>query len=311
MHNYRSPILIIALSVLLLQFTACDDTPSSPPDTTNDADTAVVYDAADTLCVLSDERILELSGIAASRRSDGIYWLHNDSGDEARLFAVDSAGNTLAVCLLSGASHVDWEDIASVQRNDTAWLYVGDIGDNAANRSDVRVIRLVEPAVEPQWRNREISAAFSEAVFTYEDGPRDSEALMVDSRDGAVLLVEKTTGFEAGVYRADWPGSGGSGLCLRHAVVSLPFSLGFLRQVTAADYRPDHGAMLLRCYGGVIEQYGPSASTLRELLAADSSVTLTYPPLPQSEAVCYSRNSRAVLTGSEGNHMPLLIRRRR
>ena len=34
----------------------------------------------------------ELSGIARSRAYPGIWWVHNDSGDEPRLFAIDAGG---------------------------------------------------------------------------------------------------------------------------------------------------------------------------------------------------------------------------
>ena len=38
------------------------------------------------------EPISEMSGIARSQRFPGAYWVHNDSGDDARLFAVDASG---------------------------------------------------------------------------------------------------------------------------------------------------------------------------------------------------------------------------
>ena len=34
----------------------------------------------------------EMSGIVRSRWQDNMWWVHNDSGDEPRLFAVDSTG---------------------------------------------------------------------------------------------------------------------------------------------------------------------------------------------------------------------------
>ena len=47
---------------------------------------------------LADERITESSGLAASRRHPGTVWTTNDSGDEARLFAVDArSGRTVGV----------------------------------------------------------------------------------------------------------------------------------------------------------------------------------------------------------------------
>lgn len=34
----------------------------------------------------------EVSGITQSRRFDNVYWVHNDSGDSARIFAIDGSG---------------------------------------------------------------------------------------------------------------------------------------------------------------------------------------------------------------------------
>ena len=39
--------------------------------------------------------ISEMSGLAKSRRYAEVYWMHNDSGDSARLFAVDSEGKII------------------------------------------------------------------------------------------------------------------------------------------------------------------------------------------------------------------------
>lgn len=46
-------------------------------------------------------------------RSPGLLYVQNDSGDSARIFAVDArSGRTLAVYSVPGATNVDWEDIA-------------------------------------------------------------------------------------------------------------------------------------------------------------------------------------------------------
>ncbi len=308
----------ILFSLLLLgMVSACsDDPPSQPPPGENDStdtstDTLWTYDAADTLCRLADDRIDELSGIAPSRKRDGLYWLHNDSGGEARLFAMDSAGNILAVCTLEGATNVDWEDIASMDHAGTSWLYVADVGDNDAKRKEIVIYRTEEAVVLPAWRDQPISRPSERAVFTYEDGRRDCESLMVDPVDGTLWLVEKSSAYTSGVYRAAWPGDGGSGVFRRVAEVSPPFSIGILRRITAADMRPDRGALVIRTYGGIVEFYGPPQQPVPDLLANDSSAVISSPPLLQPEAVCYQRDGMALLTGSEGMSMPIIIVRRK
>ena len=39
------------------------------------------------LLSLAERTLVEVSGIAPSRRSPGLLWMHNDSGDQAVLYA--------------------------------------------------------------------------------------------------------------------------------------------------------------------------------------------------------------------------------
>ncbi len=104
----------------------------------------------------------ELSGLAQSRRSPGVYWAHNDSGDTPRLFAIREDGRTVwpehlretyfvgregggklsyPGLRIAPARNVDWEEI--VLDDDT--LYVMDVGNNGNARRDLGVYALREP----------------------------------------------------------------------------------------------------------------------------------------------------------------------
>ena len=52
---------------------------------------------AEKVCTVEDDEISEASGIALSRRQNDAIWLHNDSGDSARLFLVGFDGKTRAI----------------------------------------------------------------------------------------------------------------------------------------------------------------------------------------------------------------------
>src|SRR5262249_35783673 len=56
--------------------------------------------------------IHEASGIVASALHEDTYYVHNDSGDRARFFAVSGSGADLGTYNVSGAGAVDWEDVA-------------------------------------------------------------------------------------------------------------------------------------------------------------------------------------------------------
>ena len=120
--------------------------------------------------------INEASGLAASRANSDVLWVHNDSGDSARVFAMTTAGELLAIYNLQGAAAWDWEDMC-IGPGPTAgqdYLYLGDIGDNYAVRSSINVYRVAEPTVSASATAINLSGV---ETFTleYEDGARDAE----------------------------------------------------------------------------------------------------------------------------------------
>ena len=94
--------------------------------------------------------INESSGLVKSRIHNNIYWTHNDSGDIARLFAVDINGNLIQPSNIHaykgisiiGALNVDWEGIAS---DNSGNLYIGDIGNNYKDKELFVVYKIKEP----------------------------------------------------------------------------------------------------------------------------------------------------------------------
>lgn len=86
---------------------------------------------------------LEASGIARSS-TPGLYWVHNDSGDEPRIFCVREDGTNVGSpsgCQIQGAEHKDWEDL----RIAGGTMYIADTGNNLNLRRDQKVYVLPEP----------------------------------------------------------------------------------------------------------------------------------------------------------------------
>src|SRR6185437_12662303 len=104
--------------------------------------------AADStlLFKFADSQIDESSGLGTSSYGDGIVYTHNDSGDTARFFAVNSSGATVAIYTLKGATAHDWEDMETgTDASGKPVLYLGDIGDNSAKRTEIDVYQVPEP----------------------------------------------------------------------------------------------------------------------------------------------------------------------
>src|SRR5450432_1941428 len=152
---------------------------------------AAVYAAGVDSALLfrfADSRITESSGMGTSSYGDGIVYTHNDSGDTARFFAVNSAGATVAVYTLQGAVNHDWEDMATgTDAAGHAVLYFGDIGDNASKRTEIDVYQVAEP------RGPSANVPWVRYRFHYPDGAHNAETLMVDPHTHRIYIATKFT----------------------------------------------------------------------------------------------------------------------
>lgn len=249
---------------------------------------------------VSDPAITEASGLAASERNPGVLWVHNDSGDSARVFALGTGGATRATYTLTGATAVDWEDMAVGPGPvaDTSYLYLGDIGDNASARPEIVVYRVAEPAVTGSPGAVALNGVDA-LRFVYPDGARDSEALFVDPTNGEMYLIEKKlTGGPVGVYRAPANLANGSTTTLTK-VSTLNLGAGFVNAVTAADSAPDGHAIAVRTYGSVLLWDRPTGKTPVQILA-NGPCRGPVPAEIQGETIAFDADTRGYVTVSEG-----------
>src|SRR5438093_10537248 len=103
---------------------------------------------------LHSPRVKESSGIAASRAHPGVLWTHNDSGDDAYVYATDLADADRGAVRIRGARAVDWEDIAlgPCLTQPGACLYTADTGDNEMARKSAVIYAVAE--ADPPGRPR-------------------------------------------------------------------------------------------------------------------------------------------------------------
>jgi hypothetical protein len=234
---------------------------------------------AEVLLRIGDPRVVESSGLTASRRHLGVVWTHNDSGDAARLFAIGGDGRVLATLRLAGVEARDWEAVA-VGRDDRGRpaLFAGDIGDNLGAWPWVTVWRVAEPA-----RLRDATVPAERYRLRYPDGPRNAEALLVDPRSNRLYVASKD---EAGgaLYRAP--------VELRGDRVNLLRRVGRVPAlVTDGAFSPDGRLLVLRDYG---------AAHLYRAAGGGRLATVALPFQPQGESVAFSADGRSLLAGSEG-----------
>jgi hypothetical protein len=238
---------------------------------------------------LDHEPIRECSGIVRSRRHEGAFWVHNDSGNAPALFAVRRDGTLLREYRLT-VPNIDWEDIAT---DNGGKLYIGDIGNNG-EQLPVRVIHCLEepdpaaPAPDALRPVRSVHFRFPDAL------PFDAEGLFI--LDGQAVIVRKRRdGGEADLYAVplDQPAP-----LLRPVLAKRLGALpGFVEQATGADLSAD-GQRLAVCSYGVVRVYRVEAEggdfRCRPLGEA------RFPAVGGIEAVCWDGRSLILAGESRG-----------
>lgn len=191
-----------------------------------------------------DPAIVESSGLALV---DGLVITVNDSGDEARVFAVDPAtGRTVGVTRWQGGA----EDVEALAPAGDGRVWVADIGDNTASRDQVSVIRV--PIGEGEQ-----DVAGERFALRYAEGPADAEALLTDPDDGRLVLVTKGV-FGGQVYVAP--------RALRtDGVTTLQPRGRVMPVVTDGAFTPDGEHLVLRDYSRAVVYTWPELEAVEEI----------------------------------------------
>lgn len=93
----------------------------------------------------------ETSGLA---QHGALLWTHNDSGDKARIYAINEQGEIQKTVLIENGHNFDWEEMA----HDDKYLYVADIGDNFGQREESYLYRVAWKNLEKADDNGSVSA---------------------------------------------------------------------------------------------------------------------------------------------------------
>lgn len=162
--------------------------------------TCPTTEKATVLATISDPAIAEASGIGASTKNPGIFWVHNDSGDTARTFAVDSKGALRATVSFDTVKPTDIEDMAIEDDGASSNLYFGDIGDNGEARASLTVHRVAEPKLGTGAAET-LTVTSEKMTVVYPDGPHNAETLLFDPIDKVLLIFTKRSGGPAAFHR--------------------------------------------------------------------------------------------------------------
>lgn len=255
--------------------------------------------------------LLEASGITRDPRDADVFWAHNDSGNPAELFALDATGRLIATVPLEGAPNRDFEDIAVGPCPSGSCLYLGDIGDNLALHSSVRVHRLPMPELPEETGAADAGTAPTLPALrpdaswhlVYPAGPRDAESLAIDVERNELVIVTKGREDVVEIYSlplSDLRGRPGSPDTLRRiGRLPLPIGAGTSQLITAGDLSPDGSRLVVRSYTTLFEFAWAGAADF-DTLAAPASSSLLGALEAQGEGVAWDGSAEVLVLVSEG-----------
>lgn len=245
----------------------------------------------------------ESSGLAVSRARPEVHWTHNDGG-EGRLYAIRADGSAISSVEVDGVDIDDWEDIDLARcpadgPEEQDCLYVGDFGDNDADRDRYAIDIVVEPAAETGGTVPVLRRLW----FRYPEGPADTEALAVlDS--GEALLATKGEDGPSRLYRLSLAQGPEDEIREATLVGTVPVVVNADRdRITAAAISPDESVLAIRNHHAVylFDIDRPlGAPLLCEIGALQ----------PQGEALDFIQPSMLVLTSEQVEGRAPIVRLR-
>lgn len=253
--------------------------------------------AGKKVCAITDERLIELSGMIATQNG---YVVINDSSEVSsreRVFLLDRKCKVVKSVQYSGNGPRDTEDLAISPDGRTLWI--ADTGDNITS-SDRR------PSVVLWSMPVDGSAQPVLHRLTYPRGKaQDAEALLI-ADDGTPYVITKTLG-KAEIYRPTGPlrKNNSDGVPMEKAgeiglpttTTANPFGPPGRITVTGAARSPDGKRVALRTYADAFEWDVPDGDLVKALTTGTPRVTALADPF--GEAIAYSPDGSAFLTVSD------------
>lgn len=266
-----------------------------------------MWSAAGPGCGVTDEArplpdaLSESSGIAPSWAHPGTFWTQSDNQGPGTIWRVDARGSVVGRVDLENVKVFDAEDLASAPCGEESCLYLGDVGDNYAERKSVVVYRVVEPQAD---ESRTTADVFP---IRLPDGPRNVEAMFVLPGE-QLFLVSKGQEKRISVYR--YPGAlRPDTVTLEHVQDLSDIPRALPRQVTGASAAPDGSVVVIRTYETLLFYRWDGAK-----LVPLEGGTVNLRPLrePQGEGVGVGPDGVVALTseaGPNGGHGSITVMR--
>lgn len=303
----------IVIFFAILPATGCSSVSSSFDNSNETTDRRVSpdYDEPKITGRIKSDDIDESSGIAASRCTDDVFWTHNDSGDKAILYAINSKGDSLGAYKIPNADNDDWEDIAAFRaETGECFLFIADIGNNELDRNKLQIYKLKEPRIDESHKKSSKKSPFITVdaevfEFSYPKAAQNAETLMIHPVSGDVYIISKSIKGPAGVFKIAAGQMNGKGIKPEKiadlAVPAVPN--GFF---TGGDISPDGKRLVICDYFSAYELVLPDdAENFDDIWKVMPEVVLIG-ERNQGEAIAYAADGKSLYATSEKHDSPVI-----
>jgi hypothetical protein len=250
---------------------------------------------------LANPQITEASGLASSRLYPSLLWVINDGGNDPLLYAVGIDGADLGTFRVEDAENYDWEALASFELQDTAYLLIADVGDNWEQRKTCSLYVVKEPAITQIGLSNDTAVNIVWRIrFTYEEGPRDCEAVAVDAARRRVLLMSKR-GLVPTLYELPLQPTEDDTIAVARRLTAVPY----FSWPTAMDLSPDDLSAVVLTYNGAYLFFRRQNQDWADAFEKQPQ-HLLFSNLRQQEAACFGFYGKSVYVTSEKIPAPLV-----
>lgn len=225
--------------------------------------------------------------------------IHNDSGNESKLYELDTvSGLVTRTVTVTNATNVDWEDITQ----DETSIYIGDIGNNSGDRTDLKIYRLNKSDYLSSTNVTAdiINFSYSNQV-DFSPNPNntewDAEALISFDPNNLILFTKNWVNGTTKAYSI--PKTSGTFI-----VAPLKTTLTSEGLITGATYNPSTEKVYLIGYNSVLQPFvwvSENFTNNDVFSGINTKTLLTSLGFEQVEAITYIEANRYHITSESFN----------
>ncbi|MEV4622828.1 hypothetical protein AB0J74_29450 [Asanoa sp. NPDC049573] len=257
------------------------------------------------VCTITDEKLVELSGLVATKAGFVVINDSTDVSSRERVFYLDKKCKVTDSVSYSGGGPRDTEDLALSPDGKTLWI--ADTGNNITSDDQRTSIVLWSLPLDGSK-----NPALHRFVYP-DDKPRDAEALVLSGTGaGTPLVITKSTGAAELFTPASAIKTGNATGVKMKKVGDLtlpktetPNLLGAPGRVTVtgAARSPDGKRVVIRTYADAFEWDVPDGGDVAAAVTGGAAPRITGLTDPFGEAISYTTDGKQFVTVSDGGQL--------